>query len=78
MSLRKVHLKLAAMRPPGDHNVRPVTVIRSVFLGDMTQIHVRLGPREMIVRQTGPSPVGDGLQGFLSVAPEHCVLLDAS
>ncbi len=76
MSLRTVHLKLTAARPAGDVNVWPVTVIRSVFLGDMTQIHVRWGKREMIARQTGPAPVADGATAYLRVDPETCILLD--
>jgi len=76
MSLRTVHLKLSAQRPLADINIWPVTIIRSVFLGDMTQIHVRWGTRELIARQTGPSPVVDEETAYLMVDPEKCILLD--
>ena len=77
MSLRTVHVKLTAEPPPtGTANAWPVTVIRSVFLGDMTQIHVRWGTREIIARQTGPSPVADGATAHLTIDPTTCILLD--
>ncbi|MBL8702850.1 MAG: ABC transporter ATP-binding protein [Alphaproteobacteria bacterium] len=76
LSLRTVHLKVGAARPAGDTNVWPVELIRSVFLGDMTQLHLRWGKRELIARQTGPAPVADGAQAWLQAAPETCILLD--
>ncbi len=76
LSLRTVHLKLTADRPATEINSWPVTIIRSVFLGDMTQIHVRWGQRELIARQTGPSPVADGGTAYLTVDPATCILLD--
>ena len=78
LSLRTVHLKLTADRPAAAVNAWPVIVIRSVFLGDMTQIHVRWGKRELIARQTGPAPVADGATAWLTVDPETCILLDAA
>ena len=54
----------------------PSTIRRSVFLGDLTQVHVDWGGRELIVRQTGMQPWSEGQPAFLSVAPEHCVLLE--
>jgi iron(III) transport system ATP-binding protein len=77
LSLRTVHLKLSAERPPAEANVWPATVLRSVFLGDITQVHVQWGRRELIARQTGPCPVRDGQPAFLRIDPKHCVLLDA-
>jgi ABC-type Fe3+/spermidine/putrescine transport system ATPase subunit len=77
MSLRTVHLKLSADRPPVGTNFWPVTVLRSVFLGDITQVHVNWGQRELIARQTGPCPVADGQTAFLAIDPKHCVLLDS-
>ena len=76
LSLRTVHLKLTAERPAREINAWPITVIRAVFLGDMTQIHLRWGTRELIARQTGPAPVADGQAAYLTVDPENCILLD--
>ena len=78
VSIRTVHLKLSADQPPGLVNVWPVKVLRSVFLGDVTQIHVQWGSRDVVVRQIGENPVAVGGQAFLTVLPEQCVLLDAA
>lgn len=40
MSVRTVHLTLAVEEPGAARNRWPVRVVRSVFLGDMTQVHV--------------------------------------
>ena len=77
VSVRTVHFKLMQDRPAGAINVWPATVIRSVFLGDVTQIHVAWGTREVVIRQIGDSSVAPDMPGFLSVAAEHCILLDA-
>jgi iron(III) transport system ATP-binding protein len=81
MSLRTVHLRLDADRPPaGDPagaNVWPVTIRRAVFLGDITQIHVEWGGRELIVRQTSATPLQPGQTAFLSIDPAQCILLEA-
>ena len=52
LSVRTVHLHLTPERPPGERNVWPVTVGRTVFLGDLTQAHVAWGGRELVVRHT--------------------------
>jgi ABC-type Fe3+/spermidine/putrescine transport system ATPase subunit len=78
LSVRAVHLSLAADRPPGDRNVWSVSIRRSVFLGDLTQVHVTWGDRELVVRQSGMQRWVEGQSAFLSVDPQHCVLLEAS
>ena len=77
LSIRTVHLRLGAVPPPGDVNVWPVAVIRSVFLGDLTQVHVDWGGRELVLRQTALDPVPPGPHAYLSVDPGRCVLLEA-
>ena len=54
----------------------PVRVKRSVFLGDLTQVHVEWGGRELVIRQTTAAPYGEGEQAYLSIDPGHCVLLE--
>ena len=77
MSVRTVHLRLNATRPAGEVNIWPVTVRRSVFLGDMTQVHVDWGGRELVIRQTVLDQLREGDAAYLSIAPESCVLLEA-
>ncbi len=60
MSVRTVHLRLSAKRPDAQVNVWPVTIRRSVFLGDMTQLHVEWGNRELVIRQTVADFMGRG------------------
>jgi ABC-type Fe3+/spermidine/putrescine transport system ATPase subunit len=76
LSLRTVHLRLSAKSPDEPLNVWPVTVKRSVFLGDLSQIHVAWGGRELVVRQTAMSPFAEGQTVYLAISPEHCVLLE--
>ncbi len=76
-SVRTVHLHLTPDAPQARHNVWPVTVARTVFLGDMTQAHVGWGGREVVVRQTS-LPVVAGQLAYLSVDPHRCVLLEAA
>ena len=63
MSVRTVHLQLSAAPPAAAINVWPVTVSRSMFLGDLTQVHVDWGGRELVIRQTAADTQGrrDGL-----------------
>ena len=77
LSLRTVHLRLSADRPALGENVWPVRVKRSVFLGDLTQVHVEWGGRELVIRQTTAAPCGEGEKAYLSIDPSHCVLLEA-
>ena len=70
-------LSLHSERPAGDRNIWPVSVHRSIFLGDLTQVHVRWDDRELIVRQSGMKPWVDGQPAYLSADPRHCVLLES-
>jgi len=78
LSVRAVHFALGRERPAGDRNVWQAAVHRSVFLGDLTQVHVTWGDRELVVRQSGMQLWEDGQPVWLSVDPRHCVLLEAS
>jgi ABC-type Fe3+/spermidine/putrescine transport system ATPase subunit len=77
MSVRTVHLRLSFEPPAAGQNVWPVNVHRSVFLGDLTQVHVTWGERELVVRRTALEPIPEGRQAYLSVDPQRCVLLEA-
>ena len=68
---------LHSERPAGDRNIWPVSVHRSIFLGDLTQVHVSGATVELIVRQTGMKPWVDGQPAYLSADPRHCVLLES-
>jgi ABC-type Fe3+/spermidine/putrescine transport system ATPase subunit len=76
MSVRTVHFHLGAVRPDAAVNVWPVTVTRSIFLGDLTQLHVAWGSRELVIRQTTADKFAEGATAYLSVEPDHCVLLE--
>jgi ABC-type Fe3+/spermidine/putrescine transport system ATPase subunit len=76
MSVRTVHLKLSATPPGGDINVWPVVIKHAVFLGDLTQVHVDWGGRELVIRQTAAGTPGEGATAYLSIEPGHCVLLE--
>jgi iron(III) transport system ATP-binding protein len=78
MSVRTVHFHLGTVAPDAAVNVWPVTVTRSIFLGDLTQLHVAWGGRELVIRQTAADGFGfaPGATMFMSVDPEHCVLLE--
>jgi iron(III) transport system ATP-binding protein len=77
MSLRTVHLKLSIQRPTASLNVWPVVVKRAVFLGDLTQVHVDWGGRELVIRQTDLNMVPPGQPAYLSIDPACCILLEA-
>ena len=76
LSLRAVHLGLSTARPDVPVNVWTVAIKRVVFLGDISQIHVDWGGRELVVRQTALTDYTPGQSVFLSIAPEHCILLE--
>jgi ABC-type Fe3+/spermidine/putrescine transport system ATPase subunit len=75
-SVRTVHFLLSHQPNAATPNNWPVTVRRSIFLGDMHQIHVNWAGQDIIIRQTGGEDWADGQRAFLSVAPEHCILLE--
>jgi len=76
MSVRTVHLKLSATRPDAPLNVWPVVVKHAVFLGDLTQVYVEWGGRELVIRQTAAETLKEGATGYLWIDPAHCVLLE--
>jgi iron(III) transport system ATP-binding protein len=76
LSVRTVHFMLSDDADIAAPNNWPVTVRRSIFLGDMRQIHVGWAGQEIIVRQTRGPEWREGQQARLSVGPEHCVLLE--
>jgi iron(III) transport system ATP-binding protein len=77
LSLRTVHLRLSDKRPSGSVNVWPVEVLRAVFLGDITQLHLAWAGRELVLRQTTDASWTSGQPAWLSIDPERCVLLEA-
>ena len=78
VSLRTVHTRLVTVRTEVDHpNVWPVTIKKAVFLGDLTQIHVDWGGRELILREVTAKSHTPGESAFLSIAPHQCILLEA-
>jgi hypothetical protein len=40
-------------------------------------VHVEWGGRELVIRQTAAELWTEGAPGWLSIAPENCVLLEA-
>jgi iron(III) transport system ATP-binding protein len=78
MSVRTVHLRLDETLPPGKLNIWPVTVKRAVFLGDLTQVHLDWGGKELVVRRTALDGLAEGQHAFLSVDPQRCVLLESA
>jgi ABC-type Fe3+/spermidine/putrescine transport system ATPase subunit len=78
ISIRTVHLTLAAQRPADEVNVWPVQIARLVFLGDVTQVHVLWGGQELVIRQIGAPPKVVGETALLHAPPERCALLETS
>ncbi|MBU6497771.1 MAG: ABC transporter ATP-binding protein [Rhodospirillales bacterium] len=77
MSVRTVHLRLDAAPPAQSRNVWPVRVKRSVFLGDLTELRVQWGGRELVVRCGATAAIEEGRTAYLSADPQSCVLLEA-
>jgi ABC-type Fe3+/spermidine/putrescine transport system ATPase subunit len=75
-SVRTVHLRLSFERPSGACNVWPATVHHCVFQGDFSQVNVTWGDRDLVVRSAALEPIPEGRQAYLSVDPQHCVLLE--
>ena len=76
MSVRTVHLQISASPPASKVNVWPVVVLHTVFLGDLTQLHVHWGGRELVIRQTAAAAPAEGSTAYLTIDPGHCVLLE--
>jgi iron(III) transport system ATP-binding protein len=78
LSVRTVHFQLSAAPPAASRNVWPVKITRSVFLGDLTQLHVDWAGQERVIRQTPADAFAEGATAYLSVDPSHCVLLESA
>jgi iron(III) transport system ATP-binding protein len=76
LSLRTVHLRLSAKRPAAGVNAWPVEILRAVFLGDITQLHLAWAGRELVLRQTTDAAWTPGQSAWLSIDPNRCVLLE--
>ena len=76
LSIRTVHFRLGRGVPAGAINVWPARIIRSVFLGDLTQVHLDWGGQEIVVRQIGPPVAAAGEVAYLHAAPSQCALLE--
>jgi iron(III) transport system ATP-binding protein len=76
LSVRTVHLQLHTTRPEGGSNVWPVTIARSIFLGDLSEIRVDWAGRQLIIRRSALDHMDAGQQVFLSVDPSRCVVLE--
>jgi ABC-type Fe3+/spermidine/putrescine transport system ATPase subunit len=78
LAIRTVHLDLKEDGDPNGRNVWPVTVKRSVFLGDLNQIHVDWNGRDIVLRQTARPTWREGRQAHLHARPEDCILLEGA
>ena len=76
VSMRTVHLGLSQGAVNGT-NSWPVKVVKSVFLGDFTEIHVDWNGQELVVRETAAGRFRPDDIATLSIAPEHCILLES-
>jgi len=76
-SVRTVHLQISGEHPPGDKNVWPVRVEKTVFQGDFSQLHVVWGAQRLIARCAAMEPIAPGSEVFMTVDPRRAVLLGA-
>lgn len=76
-SVRTVYPRLSRAQPEATENVWPVAITRRVFLGDFVQYLVAWGGSQFVVRRPPTEHFDEGEQVYLSVDPEHCVLLEA-
>jgi len=74
-SVRTVHLQISPQRPPGEKNVWPVRVEKTVFQGDFSQVHVAWGIQRLIARCAAMEPIPPGREVFMTVEPRRVVLL---
>jgi ABC-type Fe3+/spermidine/putrescine transport system ATPase subunit len=75
-SIRTVYPRLSRERPQATRNVWPVRISRRVFLGDFVQYLVGWGDRQLMVRRPPLEQFDEGEEVYLTVEPEHCVLLE--
>ncbi|MBV8792033.1 MAG: ABC transporter ATP-binding protein [Pseudolabrys sp.] len=78
MSVRTVHLQLSAARRPGDKNIWPVRVEKTVFQGDFSQVHLMWGTQRLVARCAAMAPLAAGSELFMSVEPSRVVLLSTA
>jgi iron(III) transport system ATP-binding protein len=76
LSIRTVYPRLSRERPPVDYNTWAVRINRRVFLGDFVQYLVDWEDRQLVVRRPPMEHFAEGEEVYLSVEPEHCVLLE--
>lgn len=76
MSIRTVHFELEPTRPQAALNAWPVTVNRSIFLGDLTELHVEWGGQSLVVRSSAAQSPSAGQLAFLTADPQRCVMLE--
>lgn len=76
-SVRTVYPWLSRERPETGLNAWPVRINRRVFLGDFVQYLVDWEDRQIVVCRPPMEPFAEGEEVTLTVAPEHCVLLEA-
>lgn len=77
-SVRTVYPLLSRTRPPVDLNCWPVQVRRRVFLGDFIQYLLGWEDRELVARRSPTELFEVGEEVYLSIDPEHCVLLEGT
>jgi ABC-type Fe3+/spermidine/putrescine transport system ATPase subunit len=75
VSVRTVHLQISEQRQPGDKNVWPVRVEKTVFQGDFSQVHVMWGTQTLIIRRAAMEPLAPGSEVYMTVDPKRVVLL---
>jgi iron(III) transport system ATP-binding protein len=75
-SIRTVYPRLSRERPAVGDNVWAVRINRRVFLGDFVQYLVDWEDRQLVVRRPPMEHFAEGEEVYLTVEPEHCVLLE--
>ena len=78
VSVRPEDVELQESRPATERNVWQGMVDQKVFLGEVVDFQVKLGPRTLISRQH-PSlrtPIGNSI--YIQLDPEKCVALKAA
>jgi iron(III) transport system ATP-binding protein len=75
-SIRTVYPRLSRERPDVTLNTWPVRIARRIFLGDFVQYLVEWEDRPLAVRRPPMEQFEEGDEVFLTVDPQHCVLLE--
>jgi iron(III) transport system ATP-binding protein len=74
-SVRTVHLQISLQRPTGKINIWPARVEKTVFQGDLSQIHVAWGKQRLVARCAAMEPIAPGRDVYMTVEPRRVVLL---